>query len=181
MDLRSLPFRWRWNYLPRNVAVWLCPDGFLVQWRNCGGFVYASTWRWWRLGKRSDRPQQVMDVVWEGPMKRKALSSIASVRSHAPEDKWLSGFSNLQQFMLDAAFEGEEGRREAPTVTIWAGGGEWKAAVKDRSEGLVMWLSAPSLRELVKLMDTFCLSEDGPWRHDDHQHERNGKRKAKSS
>lgn len=58
-------------------------------------------------------------------------------------------------------------------------GWEWKATLKDRAEGLVMWLSAGSLRELIKLMDSFCLAEDGPWRHDDHQHERNGKRVKK--
>lgn len=171
----------RWRYLPRPVRVWISPAGFLLQWSAKGGFVYSQRFYYWRLGPRAGRKQQVMDRVWEGPMKRKTASAMASLRHHAEPDKWLSAFPQLNEFMTAAVYEGEEGRRDSPTVTIWASGGEWKATVKDRAEGLVMWLSAGSLRELVKLMDTFVLAEDGPWRHDDQSHSRNGKRVRKDA
>jgi len=71
--------------------------------------------------------------------------------------------------------------RVARTFTCWAAGGQWKVAVKDRAEGLVLWLSADSLQQLVVLLDAMVLSTEAPWRHDEANHERNGKRVKKGS
>lgn len=114
-------------------------------------------------------------------MKRKSRSEMKALSHHAPDDNLLKQFPELNEFMRAATFDGEEGVRESPTVTFWCGGGEWKASVKDRAEGLVMWLSASSLGDLLHLLETFVGSSDGPWRHDDHQHERNGKRVKKGT
>jgi hypothetical protein len=42
-------------------------------------------------------------------------------------------------------------------------------------------LGADTLTKLVDLADGIVLSPDAPWRHDDKDHERNGKRVKKSS
>lgn len=172
---------WKWRYIPRNVRVWVARDGFYLQWSGRAGYVYSARWVPWPLGPISARRQLIMSTVWEGPMKRKAPGSMKSLQRHVEPDKLLSAYPSLCEFLTAAVYEGEDERRESPTVTLWASGGEWKATVKDRAEGLVMWLSASTLRELLKLMETFCLAEDGPWRHDEHAHERNGKRVKKSS
>jgi hypothetical protein len=126
-----------------------------------------------------DQSAQVFQTIWEGPMKRRDLAKLPSLRTHADPSDLVKAFPQLAEFMTCAMFEGSKERRESPTVTLWAAGGQWKASVKDREEGLVLWLSAPGFRELVQLLEDFCQSSDAPWRHDDQAHERNGKRVKK--
>lgn len=118
--------QFRWEYLPRNVMVFCTKDGYLLQWVSGRGFVYSQRWCWWRLSRRGDRRAQVMHTVWEGPVKRKNLTKMESLSRHVEPDKLLSAYPNLLEFMTAAGYEGEEGRRESPTVTIWAGGGSGK-------------------------------------------------------
>lgn len=112
-------------------------------------------------------------------MKRRDLNKLPSLRTHADPGDLSKTFPQLAEFLTAAVFEGSKERRESPTVTVWAAGGQWKASVKDREEGLVMWLAAPGLLELLQLMEDFCQSPEAPWRHDDQAHERNGKRVKK--
>lgn len=114
-------------------------------------------------------------------MKKKELSKIAGVAFHASDDALLKKFPDLSEFARAAVFEGSEEVRVAPTFTFWAAGGQWKVAVKDRAEGLVLWLSGDCLGDLLVLLDSMVLSTDAPWRHDEASHERNGKRVRKSS
>lgn len=112
-------------------------------------------------------------------MKRKDKSACPGLATHASTRGLTDVFPNLGEFMTAAVFEETGERRESPTVTIWCSGGQWKASVKDRAEGLVMWLSADSALELLQMTDLMCLESEGPWRHDDLGHERNGKRVKK--
>lgn len=114
-------------------------------------------------------------------MKRKDLSKMKSPLLHASTDGLAKSFPKLAEFMTTATFEGGKDRRESPTVTIWAAGGTWRASVKDRAEGLVLWLSAPDVLELFGMLEEFVLSAEAPWRHDDQAHERNGKRVQKKA
>lgn len=108
-------------------------------------------------------------------MKKKDPKKVSGLAQHAAPSILETSYPNLAQFMTIAQYEDGE-RREAPTVTVWAQGGLWKASVKDRAEGLVMWLSAEKLLELLQLVDLYCLEEDAPWRQDDPLSERKGKR-----
>lgn len=112
-------------------------------------------------------------------MKRKDRSECPGLATHASARGLTELYPNLSEFMTAAQFEGDGDRREAPTITVWASGGQWKASVKDRAEGLVMWLSADSWAELWQMVDLMCLESTAPWRHDDPSHDRNGKRVKK--
>lgn len=171
--------RWKWKYHPPGVAVWLTDRAYLVQWSTRTGFVYRTRFAWWRLGSRSARRQEVMDAIWEGQMKRKDKGSMSGVRFHAEPDKLLKAYPNLGEFLTAAAYEEEEGIREAPTLTLWAQSGRWKVSVRDRAEGLVMWLDGQSLLEVLQLLEMFVLEPEGPWRHDVNGEDRKGKRKKK--
>lgn len=114
-------------------------------------------------------------------MKRKDLSKSRSTAFHASPDGLSKTFPKLAEFMTSAVFDGSKDRRESPTVTIWAVGGTWRASIKDRAEGLVLWLSAPDIMELLGMMEEFVLSSEAPWRHDEQGHERQGKRVQKKS
>lgn len=114
-------------------------------------------------------------------MKRKDVARMAGVRLHASPEQLRSTYPNLAEFMTAGFYDGGKEPRQAPTVTIWAGGGLWRASVKDRAESLVLWLSAPEPLELLALLEEFVLSAAAPWRHDDQEHERNGKRVKKTS
>jgi len=114
-------------------------------------------------------------------MKRKDLSKSRSTLLHADPEGMAKSFPKLSEFLTAAVFDGSKERRESPTITFWATGGTWRASVKDRAEGLVLWLSAPGVGELLAMLEDFVLSPEAPWRHDDNGHERNGKRVKKGS
>jgi len=114
-------------------------------------------------------------------MKRKDLSKSKSSLLHADPEGLAKTFPKLSEFLTAATFEGSKDRRESPTITFWATGGTWRVSVKDRAEGLVLWLSAPSVMELLSMLEDFVLSTEAPWRHDDQAHQRDGKRVKKGS
>jgi len=114
-------------------------------------------------------------------MKRKDLSKSKSTLLHADPTGLKESFPKLAEFLTAATFEGSKDRRESPTVTFWATGGSWRASVKDRAEGLVLWLSAPEVGELLSMLEEFVLSAEAPWRHDQEGHQRDGKRVKKGS
>lgn len=109
-------------------------------------------------------------------MKRKDSSSMKSLVTHASGSGLVEQFPNLAEFMTCAVFEGSNERRDAPTLTFWAQGGLWKAAVKDKAEGLVMFLSAETFLDLVQLIELYVLEAEGPWRYDELASPQKGKR-----
>lgn len=108
-------------------------------------------------------------------MKKKNPKTGAGARLHAGPDLLKGHYPNLAEFLTCGVYE-DGTPRESPTVTLWAVGGQWKCILKDRAEQLVMWLSAEKLLELIALMESMCLEEEGPWRVDD-QGGNHGKRK----
>jgi len=114
-------------------------------------------------------------------MKKKNLEKSRSALQHAEPSELKTSFPHLAEFMTAATYDGGKERRESPTLTVWASAGTWRCSVKDRAEGLVLWLSAPTPLELLAMLEEFVLSEAAPWRHDDQLHERNGKRVKKST
>lgn len=108
-------------------------------------------------------------------MKRKDRKKVSGGSQHADGAFIGRHYPQLAEFLTTASFD-DGGKREAPTLTIWCGGGLWRATLKDRTEGLVMWLSAEQPLELLSLIEQYCLEEDGPWRVDDYSDSR-GKRK----
>lgn len=171
--------RWRFRYLPPGVAVWVTREGFLLQYSSREGYVWFSSWSWWKSDDGQEQKQQVFNLIWEIQMKRRNLSEVSSVQWHVAEDKWLGKYPTFSEFMRAATFEGEEGVRESPTLTVWASGGQWKLSIRDRAEKLVMWLSATNLEELFYVVEEMLGSNDGPWRHDDSRSQDNGKRVRK--
>ena len=181
MSARIKARRWVWCYHPPGVRVWVTPDWFWLAWFSRSGFCYASSRHEFVSQAGAAQKREVMARVWEGPVKRKSVANMKGTRLHADPDKLLKIYPNLQEFLTAAVFEDGVEVREAPTVTMWCAGGLWKVAVKDRAEGLVLWLSESSLAALLDLLEAMVLSEDAPWRHDDQAHERNGKRKKKDA
>lgn len=102
-------------------------------------------------------------------MKRKDVNAMAGARVHAAPGALAETHPNLAEFMTAAVF-GENGtleQREAPTITVWCSGGQWRASVKDRAEGLVLFVAAESWPELWQMIDLFVMEESAPWRHDE--------------
>lgn len=168
--------RWRWRYIPKNVRVYVSRVSYVVLWVNNGGLVYGGALRRFIAAAADGQRAEVMDTVWEGPMKRKTIEQLAGVRTHADPKGLVDTYPDLAEFMTVAVFEtdGKLDRRESPTLTVWCAGGQWKCAVKDRAEGLVMWLSAETWMQLLQMVDLFVLDDGAPWRHD--EGERQGRR-----
>lgn len=114
-------------------------------------------------------------------MLRKDTAAIRANGRHASPEGLETIAPNLAEFLTVASYENDNSAREAPTVTIWCSGGRWKASIKDRAEGLVLWLDADRAVELLQMCDLFCMESDAPWRHDQPDHERYKKRVKKES
>lgn len=159
----------RWRYLPRNVRVYNSLYEYVVLWVDRGSRVYAGASRYFSSCDEDLARAEVMELVWRGPMKRKDISAMAGARVHAAPGKLADTHPNLAEFMTAAVF-GEDGQlenREAPTLTVWCAGGQWRASAKDRAEGLVLFVAAESWSELFQMLDLFVLEESAPWRHDE--------------
>lgn len=109
-------------------------------------------------------------------MRKKDVSSMKSLVTHASPSGLMEKFPNIAEFMTAATFEGSSERRDAPTITFWALGGLWKASVKDKAEGLVMFLSADTFLELVQLIELYVLEAEAPWKYDEMNSPNKGKR-----
>lgn len=173
--------RLKCRYLRRDAEVWVLPQCFLAQVRSRSGFVWDSALVPFVSGNGDEQLGEILRFFWRWPVKRKDSKKIASAKVHASPGDLSKQFPQLSEFMTAAKFEGEQDVRESPTITVWCSGGLWRCSVKDRAEGLVMWLSAETPRELMDIVEGFVFSNDAPWRHDDQAHERNGKRVRKSS
>jgi hypothetical protein len=171
----------RWRYLPPGCRVFLFWGGFAAQRSARCGVVLGSSLYHFTAHTWRGRRQEMMNHLRESLMKRKDHSELRSLSRHAGPEDLAASFPNLAEFMTAAQFEGGTERRESPTVTVWAAGGQWKMAVKDRAEGLVLWLSADRLLEVLQLAELYVLEAEAPWRHDQDGHERNGKRVQKKA
>lgn len=87
----------------------------------------------------------------------------------------LAKLPRLAEWMTSTAYE-DGTPRIVPTMTVWCSNGEWKVNLRDRAEGLCLWLSATSYVELVKMIDLACLDESYPWRRDEFGDPDKGKR-----
>lgn len=170
---------YRHRHLPRCVRVFVSRSSAVLLWSTRGGVTYSGRYLSFLSDDGDDQRSEVWSSVWEGPMKRKDKGECPGLAVHASPKGLVDTHASMAEFLTAAVFEEDQSRREAPTITVWAAGGQWKASVKDRAEGLVMWLSADTWAELCAMVDLMCLEPSGPWRHDDQAHERNGKRVKK--
>jgi hypothetical protein len=106
-------------------------------------------------------------------MKKKTVA--AAPGGPAASIEGLSKVPQYAEWMTATCYE-DGTPRMAPTLTIWCQGGEWRANLRDRAEGLCLWLSAATHSDLIKLVDEFCQSSDAPWRHDEFGTREKGKR-----
>jgi hypothetical protein len=169
------------RYLPLGVRVWVTRSHLVCLWFTRGGFCYSGRYLRFLSEDGSDQLAQLWATVHGGPMKRKDLSKSKSSLLHADPNGLTQAFPKLAEFMTSATFDGGKEKRDSPTVTIWATSGTWRASIKDRAEDLVLWLSAPTIGELLGLLEEFVLSAEAPWRHDAQGHEREGKRVKKGT
>jgi len=177
----SVVRRYRNSYLPRGLSVFVTPRRFVLLWATGTGLVFGGRSSSFSGDTAESQERELWQAIWGEPMKRKDLKASLSAKFHADDTGLKESFPNLAEFMTAALFEGSKDRRESPTVTIWAAGGQWRASIKDRAEGLVLWLSAPAIGELLTMLEDFVLSADAPWRHDDQAHGNNGKRVKKGT
>lgn len=167
---------WKYRYLPAGVRCWISREGYTLLWSARNGITYRgrSVGYCWTVTDADSR--HIFNTIWESAIKRKTASNGQAYSSHG-SDAWLSeNFPSLHEFLTAGTFDDEKDRREAPTITFWAQGGQWKCSVRDRAEGLVLWLSGPDLKELMQMLELFVLDDSAPWRHDEAQHPRDKKR-----
>jgi len=172
---------WRSRDFPFGVRLFVTQDRLVLLRATRSGIVFRGRCLPFVSADGEDQLRFVWAVIWGDIMKRKDLSKNKTSLVHADGGALLKPFPNLREFLTAAVFEGSKDRRESPTLTVWASGGTWRCSVKDRAEGLVLWITAPELGEVLEMLEGFVLSPDAPWRHDDQSHERNGKRVKKGS
>jgi hypothetical protein len=168
--------RWRERWYPRRVSVWVSQDEFVLLWSTRTGFVLSAVIRRFVLRDADGQRREIWSAIHEGPMKRKERQKLVGGMIHARDEKLSKLFPLLHDWMTAAKFESDDETREAPTLTMWAQGGQWRLSLRDRAEHLVMWLVGDTVLEVLKLAESFCQDEQGPWRVDDVSNDRHGKR-----
>jgi len=172
---------YRDRYFPAGVRVWVTRSRVVLLRTTQGGHCLRGRCVSFLSKGAENQLSEVWALIWGDIVKKKNLEKSRTALQHADPSELKTTFPNLAEFMTAASYDGGKERRESPTVTLWCTAGTWRASVKDRAEGLVLWLSAPGIKELLTMLDDFVLSEAAPWRHDEQSHERNGKRVKKGS
>jgi len=172
---------YRDRYFPPGVRVWVTRSRVVLLRTTRGGHCVCGRCVPWLSEGVENQESQVWSLIWGDIVKKKNLEKSRTALQHADPSDLKATFPKLAEFMTAASYDGGKERRESPTITLWCTSGSWRASVKDRAEGLVLWLTAPGIAELLTMLDEFVLSEAAPWRHDDNDHERNGKRVKKGS
>lgn len=168
--------RWKTKQFGRGVFVYVTQDAAEVLFTSRSGFLYKGAHLPFVSSCGADQKQEIADAIWGcRNMKKKDRAKTPGAGMHASPDLLKGHFPKLAEWLTAAVYE-DGTSREAPTFTLWASGGQWKATLKDRAEGLVMWLSAEKLLELIGMAESFCQEEEGPWRVDDYS-PNHGKRK----
>jgi len=162
--------------MPPGVSVLLDGEGFMVVRHTRQGFLVSCRREVWLEDSTLARKERVWAAIWRVVMKKKDKKLLTSLNQHASTYGLAEQFPNLSVFMTTAQYEDEGGRREAPSITFWCDNGLWKASVKDKDEGLVMWLSAETVVELLQCVELYCLESEAPWRHDVYGSGNKGKR-----
>jgi hypothetical protein len=168
--------RWKSQPFGRGVRVYVSESCFAIVLSTRRGYVYKCACLPFMSGCGLDQRQEIADTLWElRAMKKKSRAGSLAGALHASPDLLKGHYPNLAEWMTSAHYDDGE-KREGPTLTLWCAGGQWKLTLKDRAEGLVMWLSSEKLLELLQLAETLCMEDEGPWRVDDYS-SNHGKRK----
>jgi hypothetical protein len=178
---RTRVVRYRSRYLPLGVVVFVSRSSFLVYRSTRSGFTLSSIVEDFESDDGDEQEQQVWNAVWRSLMKRPDPASLKAELNHAISPELAKKWACLHEWLTCAQWEDGGGPRQAPTVTIWANAGQWKCCLRDKDRQLVLWLGADKLIQLLDLADGLVLSPDAPWRIDQQDHERNGKRVKKGS
>lgn len=106
-------------------------------------------------------------------MKKKTLTRVPG--GPAASTDGLSKLPLLAEWMTSTTYE-DGAERQVPTMTFWCQAGEWKVNLRDRAEGLCLWLSAGTWLELLKMINDACQESAFPWRRDEYGDPDKGKR-----
>lgn len=128
----------------------------------------------WQVGQYAVGRALYHSVQDGGALVKKKVVNNA-VGAPAANVDGMKGIASLAEWMTATSYE-DGTVRQVPTVTFWCAGGEWKANLRDRAEGLCLWLSADTWGELVKLCDAACQDSGYPWRRDEFLDPERGKR-----
>jgi len=160
--------QWRNHPWDRYLQLWFTRRVVFVLWSDRQGKVYRG---------RVVRPMRddvqsvksaVAEVIWGvDAMRRKKVDEVKRRQELASPAGLKDTHKRLAEWLTSGWFEDTKEARIGPTITFWCVSGEWRAALKDRAESLVLWLSAPTFSELMEMADAMCQSSEASWRHDE--------------
>ena len=167
---------WKTSNFGPGVRVFVTPDSAGVFFTSRRGFQYADLHLPLLSVGADPQKLEIAHAVWRyRAMKKKDRLKTPGAGLHASPDLLKGKWPKLAEWLTSAAYD-DGTPREAPTLTLWCSGGLWRLTLKDRADGMVMWLSSEKLLEVITLAEQYCLEEEAPWRVDDYSQE-HGKRK----
>lgn len=129
-------------------------SGWLISTEPGIGWVHGnhawSTYFWNKVSVVMKKKQRPMDLSGE--------------RSAMPCDL-VEQYPLLLEHLTHTTYD-DGSPRDTSTLLVTTGDGMWKCMLKDRQEGLVLWVSAPTLTQALQLLDDCCGSDDTHWRRD---------------
>ena len=104
-----------------------------------------------------------------------AAPNAEEARERMLKDEFASSYPLLAAFIVEDRFD-DATPRDPGTLLICVGDGVVKAWLHDRAEGLSAWLSAPTISELLDLVETGFEGDGIEWRASQGQNGRRPKR-----
>ncbi len=74
-------------------------------------------------------------------------------------------FPSLFEHLSDTTFD-DGSERETSTVLLFVDGGQWKACLHDRQEGLSLWVSGATYGDVMSALEADLAAGGGSWRSD---------------
>lgn len=174
------PLRRELMQTTRNFRVWETNEPDRV-W-----FTLLSYWTFEVYGKESF-PRWYWDALTDGEKETFRMAFFERARKTNEPSEQLSGVADeaaKRQYptlveVLTTMMEGQFGVTGRCSLSIFVQDGVWKGIVRDKQEGLCLWVSSATLSQLFKTIEGSLLDPDTVWRLDRYAGNDQAKRKKK--
>lgn len=126
-----------------------------------GGW-FPSSWL-----KADDWAETWAYVLWSNAMRKKEKKREAQSTRAAEDTDLCERFPTLYDYLTAITYDGPDGGpRTVSTLLVFAADGVFKACLRDRDEGVCLWVAGRTFGDLLRVLEDELANDTGVWRLD---------------